>query len=110
MGVYGGFLGIGTTSFLILIFINIFKIDSVKACGNARIVNCSLNFIAMITFILSGKVVFSIAIPAAICSMIGNYIGAGLAIKKENKIMKPLFISLFIILFIKLIYDVISHP
>lgn len=108
MGVYGGFLGIGTTSFLILIFINIFKIDSVKACGNARIVNCCLNLIAMITFILSGKVVFSIAIPAAICSMLGNYIGAGLAIKKENKIMKPLFIGLFVILFIKLIYDIVS--
>lgn len=107
MGVYGGFLGIGTTSFLILIFINIFKIDSVKACGNARIVNCSLNFIAMVTFILSGKVVFSIAIPAAISSMLGNYIGAGLAIKKENKIMKPLFIGLFVILFIKLIYDIV---
>ena len=51
---------------------------------------------------------FQIAIPAAICSMVGNYIGAGLAIKKENKIMKPLFVTMFIVLFIKLIYDVVS--
>lgn len=106
MGFYGGFLGVGTTSFLILIFINFFKISSIKACGNARIVNCCLNLVAMSTFLFSGKIIFQIAIPAAICSMLGNYIGAGLAIKKENKIMKPLFIIIFIVLFIKLICDI----
>lgn len=105
MGFYGGFLGVGTTSFLILIFINFFQISSIKACGNARIINCCLNLVAMSTFLFSGKIVFQIAIPAAICSMLGNYIGAGLAIKKENKIMKPLFIIIFIVLFIKLIVD-----
>lgn len=109
MGFYGGFLGVGTTSFLILIFINFFKLSSIKACGNARIVNCCLNLVAMGTFLFSGKIVFQIAIPAAICSMIGNYIGAGLAIKKENKIMKPLFILIFIVLFIKLICDLIRN-
>ena len=109
MGFYGGFLGVGTTSFLILIFINFFKLPSIKACGNARIVNCCLNLVAMITFLISGKIIFEIAIPSAICSMIGNYIGAELAIKKENKIIKPLFIIIFTILFIKLIYDLIVH-
>lgn len=107
MGFYGGFLGVGTTSFLILIFINFFKLSSIKACGNARIVNCCLNLVAMSTFLFSGKIIFEIAIPAAICSMLGNYIGAGLAIKKENRIIKPLFILIFIGLFIKLIYDLI---
>ncbi len=107
MGFYGGFLGVGTTSFLILIFIHFFKLSSIKACGNARIVNCCLNLVAMSTFLFSGKIMFEIAIPAAICSMLGNYIGAGLAIKKENKIMKPLFIIIFIGLFIKLICDLI---
>ncbi len=105
MGFYGGFLGVGTTSFLILIFINFFKLTSVKACGNARIINCCLNLVAMGTFLFSGKIIFEIAIPAAICSMLGNYIGAGLAIQKENKIIKPLFMIIFIGLFIKLIYD-----
>lgn len=106
MGIYGGFLGVGTTSFLILIFINILKINSINACGNARVVNCALNLIAMITFFFSGKIIFSIAIPAAVCSMLGNYIGAGLAIRKENKIIRPLFIILFVVLLVKLIYDI----
>lgn len=109
MGFYGGFLGVGTTSFIILIFINVFKLTSIKACGNARIVNCCLNLVAMITFWVSAKIIFEIAIPAAICSIIGNYIGSGLAIKKENKIIKPLFIIIFTILFIKLLYDLIIN-
>lgn len=109
MGFYGGFLGVGTTSFIILIFINIFKLTSIKACGNARIVNCCLNLVAMITFLLSGKIIFNVAIPAATCSIIGNYIGAELAIRKENKIIKPLFIIIFTILFVKIIYDLIMN-
>ena len=105
MGFYGGFLGVGITSFLILVFINIFKISSIKACGNARIVNGGINIVAMTTFLISGKVNFIVAIPAAISAILGNYIGAGLAIKKENKIIKPLFVIIFIILFIKLILE-----
>lgn len=38
IGLYGGTIGIGTTSILILIFIKIFNIDQVKATGNARII------------------------------------------------------------------------
>lgn len=74
-----------------------------------EIVNCCLNLVAMSTFLFSGKIVFEIAIPVAISSMLGNYIGAGLAIKKENKIIKPLFIIIFIVLFIKLICDLILN-
>lgn len=107
IGLYGGTIGVGTTSILILIFIKIFGIDQIKAVGNARIINCSLNLIAMITFLINKKVMFMIAIPATISSMLGNYVGAGLAMKKTNKIIKPLLIIIFIVLYIELIIETV---
>ncbi len=92
----------------ILIFVLIIK-GNVKNLLNDNKIEESLSKIKLLIFsiLFSGKIMFEIAIPAAICSMLGNYIGAGLAIKKENKIMKPLFIIIFIGLFIKLIFDLI---
>lgn len=107
IGLYGGTIGIGTTSILILIFIKIFNIDQVKAAGNARIINCLLNLVAMITFLLDKKIMFAVAIPATISSMLGNYIGAGLAMKKANKIIEPMLKIIFCILFIELIIETI---
>lgn len=107
IGIYGGTIGVGTTSILILIFIKIFNVDQVKASGSARIINCSLNLIAMITFLINRKVMFIIAIPATISSMLGNYVGAGLAMKKMNKIIEPLLKIIFVVLFIELIIETI---
>lgn len=107
IGLYGGTIGVGLTSILILIFIKIFNIDSIKASGNARIITCALNLVAMITFILEKKIIFTIAIPATISSMLGNYVGAGLAMKKSNKIMGPLLKIIFVILFIELVIETV---
>ncbi len=107
VGIYSGTIGIGSISILILIFIKIFKIDQVKSSGNANIIVCSLNFVAMITFILNKKVILSVAIPATISSMLGHYVGAGLAMKKAHKIIEPLLKIIFVILFIELIIQTI---
>ena len=102
-GLYAGTIGVGATSILILIFIKLFNTNSVIAAGNARIINCLLNLVAMITFLLDKKIMFAIAIPATISSMIGNYIGAGLAMKKANKLIEPLLKIIFLVLLVELI-------
>lgn len=107
IGIYGGTIGVGTTSILILVFIKIFKIEQLKASGNARIINCSLNLVAMMTFLLNKKIMFAVAIPATISSMLGNYVGAGLAMKKGNKIIEPLLRIIFVVLFIELLIETI---
>ncbi|NRW85926.1 putative membrane protein YfcA [Clostridium beijerinckii] len=51
------------------------------------------NVAALIAYILNGKVLFMIGIPAAICASLGNYLGAHFAIKSGAKIIKPNNIS-----------------
>jgi uncharacterized membrane protein YfcA len=107
LGVYGGVLGAGVASFIILALTSVFKMSTKSAIGNSRIFNCLIDLTAMINFFISGNVILWIAVPAALCSIIGNVVGASVALKSSEKIMKPLFIIVFAGLFIKLLIDII---
>lgn len=107
IGFYDGFFGPGTGAFLILVYTYLMKYDFVVANANAKVVNLASNFAAVVTFIASGKVLFIIAIPAAICGICGNMLGSYLVVKKGNKYIRPVFISVLVLLFLKIIYDYI---
>lgn len=103
VGAYDGFFGPGTGTFLIIGFTLFIGVNVVTASGNAKIVNLASNLAALITYIINGKVVFAIGIPAAICSVLGNYLGAQMAIKGGAKIIRPIIIVVMILLIIKVL-------
>lgn len=103
IGAYDGFFGPGTGTFLVLAFTTICGFNMITASGNAKIVNLASNFAALIVYLLNGKVAFAIGIPAAICAVAGNYIGAHLAIKNGSKFIKPIILLVIGLLFIKVI-------
>ncbi|WP_198543736.1 TSUP family transporter [Petroclostridium xylanilyticum] len=78
------------------------------ASGNAKIVNLSSNIAAVITFLMNGKVMFIVGIPAALCCILGHWVGSGLAIKNGAKVIRPAFIGVLAILFIKIGMDLIK--
>lgn len=105
IGIYDGFFGPGTGTFLILIYTGIIGFDLITASGNAKVVNLASNVAAFITFALHGKIVWSIGIPAALFGIAGNWIGAGLAIKGGKKIIRPMFMLVLALLMVKIGYD-----
>ncbi|ACD23150.1 sulfite exporter TauE/SafE family protein [Clostridium botulinum] len=107
LGAYDGFFGPGTGTFLVICFTGILGFNLITASGNAKIVNLASNFSALIAYILGGKVMFSIGVPAAVCAIAGNYLGAHLAIKNGDKIIKPIIFVAIGLLFIKIIFDLI---
>ena len=52
---------------------------------------------------MSGNVPYAVAIPCAISNVLGNYLGAGFAIKKGAKIIRPLMICVVAVLILKLL-------
>lgn len=106
IGLYDGLIGPGTGTFLIFGFTMIIGLDYISASGNAKIVNLSSNFAAAVNFILSGKVLWIIAIPAALFNILGNYFGSNYAIKNGNKAIKKMLIFVLIGIFTKLIFDI----
>lgn len=105
IGIYDGFFGPGTGTFLILAFTTVLGFDLKRACGNTKIVNLTTNVSALVVFILAGQVYYAVAIPAMFFSILGNWLGSGLAIKKGARFVRPVMIFVLCLLFIKMIYD-----
>lgn len=105
IGAYDGFFGPGTGTFLVIAFTSLCRFNIVTASGNAKIVNLASNLAALIVYITNGKVEIAIGIPAAICAVAGNYLGAHYAIKNGAKFIKPIILSVIAMLFIKVIFS-----
>lgn len=103
IGIYDGFYGPGTGTFLILILTGAARMDTRTAAGTTKVINLSSNVAALITYIINGKVVYSIGLAASVFSIAGHYIGAGLVTRNGQKIVRPVILTVLTILFIKII-------
>ena len=108
VGGYDGFYGPGTGTFLLLIFCNFAKMDLRTASGNVKVVNLSPNVGAVVTSIMACKVLFPIGIIAAVFSMTGHYLGAGLTIKNGSKIVRPVIFVVLALLAVKIILELVG--
>ncbi len=59
-------------------------------------------------FILAGQIYYEVAIPATLFSILGNWLGSGLAIKNGAKFIRPVMIFVLCLLLFKLAYDLFS--
>ncbi len=105
LGLYDGFFGPGTGTFLILAYTGIVGFDLVTASGNAKIVNLPSTVAALVTYALGRKSLFRLGIPAARFGIAGNWIGSGLALKRGAKIIRPMFFVALGILLCKVLWD-----
>ena len=108
IGAYDGFFGPGTGTFLILIYVSVLGFDLLTSMGNAKLVNLSSNLASLVVFIVEGKIIYAIGIPAALCAIAGHYIGSGFAIKKGRTIVRPMLLVVLILLLSKIIVDLFA--
>ena len=108
IGMYDGFFGPGTGTFLILAFTTVLGFDLKRACGNTKIVNLTTNIAALLMFIGAGQIYYAVAITATVFSIMGNWVGSGLAIKNGAKFIRPVMIFVLCLLFIRLAYDLFT--
>ncbi len=81
IGTYDGFFGPATGSFFILSLNIVLGMELVQASGTTKVLNLASNLGALATFASGGVVLYALAIPCAIGSIIGNQLGAYFAIK-----------------------------
>ncbi len=108
LGAYDGFYGPGTGTFLLLIFCHLAKMDLRTASGNVKLVNFSSNIGSVITAAVAGKVLFPIGLIAAVFSIAGHYIGAGMTIKNGAKIVRPVILVVLALLAAKIILELLG--
>ena len=107
VGGYDGFYGPGTGTFLLLIFCNFAKMDLRTASGNVKVVNFSSNVGAVVTSLMAGKVLIPVGLIAAAFSITGHYLGAGLTIKNGAKIVRPVILTVLVLLAVKVVTELI---
>ena len=103
IGIYDGFYGPGTGTFLLLVFTKLGKLNMEKATGNVKVVNLSSNISALVTFILAGKILWGLGLAASCFSIAGHYVGAGMVVNNGVKIIKPIILVVLVLLLIKVV-------
>jgi uncharacterized membrane protein YfcA len=107
LGLYDGFFGPGTGTFLIIIFVSVFQLNFMHAAVSAKLVNVATNFAALALFMYNGVIRFDIAIPLAVLNITGSLLGARLALKKGSEFIRVLFLIIVSLMILRFAYDVI---
>lgn len=103
IGMYDGFYGPGTGTFLILLLTEAARYTMKEASGITKAINGCSNAFALATFLIHGRVILPLGIVAAICSIAGNYLGSGMVLTKGQKIVRPLMLVVVAIMFVKIL-------
>ena len=103
VGLYDGFYGPGTGTFLIVAFTVFARLNIRTANAQAKVINLTTNITSLTIFILNGQVIFLLGLAAALCNMAGNYVGAGLAMTKGSRVTRPVIILVLCLLFLKVL-------
>lgn len=106
IGFYDGFFGPGTGSFLIFIFIGIFGFNFLAASAAAKVVNVATNLSALLYFGYKGYILYEVAIPMAVCSILGSQLGTRTALKHGTAFVRVLFLVVVTGIILKFGYDI----
>ena len=103
IGAYDGFYGPGTGTFLILVFAGPLKMHMKHSAGISKVVNLAADIGALLTFTASGKVNVALGVAAALFCMAGSYFGSGLVVNNGQKIVRPVILTVLVMLFAKIL-------
>jgi uncharacterized protein len=107
IGFYDGFIGPGTGSFLVLMFVSLLGFDFMNASAHAKMVNLATNAASIIYFASSGHILYELALPMAACNMLGGFIGTRFALLKGNRFIRVFFLCVVCATILRFGYEVI---
>ncbi len=105
IGIYDGFYGPGTGTFLIISFTVFAGMTINSANAQAKVINLTTNITSLTVFFLNGQVLIPLGLAGAVCNMAGSWVGSGLAISKGAKIVRPLILLVLLLLLVKILFD-----
>jgi uncharacterized protein len=101
IGLYDGFFGPGTGSFLMLLFIRLYGFDFLHASAGARAINVATNAGALVFFGIHGEIHWGLGIGLGACNAAGSVLGVHTAVKHGSTFVRGVFIAIVIALIAK---------
>lgn len=107
VGVYDGFYGPGTGTFLMILLTSAAKLSLQKAAGVTKAINLTTNITALVVYFVNGKDILLLGLAAGCFSILGNYVGAQCFSKSGAKLVRPIMIFVLVIFFVKTILELL---
>lgn len=107
VGVYDGFYGPGTGTFLMMLLPALAHQDVRTAAGTTKAINLSTNVAALVVFLVNGAVLLPLGLAAGAFNIVGNYIGSGKFTKAGSSIVRPIMLVVLVLFAAKLIFDLV---
>ena len=108
IGIYDGFYGPGTGTFLLLLLTGVAHMGLKEANGITKAINLTTNLTALAVYLMNGKVIFLLGLTAGLFSIAGNYLGAKCFDKGGAKFVKPLMLVVLMIFFVKTLSEIMA--
>ena len=105
IGAYDGFFGPGTGTFAMLAFVMLCREPVTRATGDAKVLNFGSNLAAVISFALHGRVVVAIALPMAVAQLVGGFVGARIAVRGGERLIRATVLLVVLGLVAKVAWD-----
>lgn len=108
IGIYDGFYGPGTGTFLLLLLTGLAHMKLNDAAGATKVINLSTNIAALVTYLINGKVLLTLGLVAGVFGIAGNWLGARSFTKNGSKIVKPLIGVVLAVFFVRIIWEMVT--
>lgn len=108
IGLYDGFVGPGTGSFLVFLLVGAVGLSFLHASATAKAVNTMTNLAALLLFGLTGHVLWRLGAAMAVCNLAGAQLGARLAIRRGSAWVRRVFLVVVAALIVRLAVDVLA--
>ena len=107
IGMYDGFYGPGTGTFLILLLTALAHLRLGEANGIAKAINLTTNISSLAVYLMNGKVLLLLGFVAGLCGIAGNYIGVTFFQQKGSKAVKPIMLTVLALFFIRILSEIL---
>jgi uncharacterized protein len=101
IGLYDGFFGPGTGSFLMFVFVRFYGYDFLHASAAARLLNVATNATALAYFGSRGLVMWQVGAGMAVCNVAGAMVGARWALRGGSGMVRKVFIAVVSLLILR---------
>lgn len=102
LGVYDGFFGPGTGTYLILLFVAVCRLPLAEAAGTTKVVNLTTNVAALAVFLANGTVLVPLGLAAGLFGMAGAWVGTTFFMGKGVKVIRPVMLVVLAVFFVRL--------
>ena len=97
-GFYNGLIGPGTGTIMVFAFVSFLGLDFLKSSAVSKAANVSADISSWTVLLLSGFVLWALALPLVIGNMLGSYIGSHMAIRKGQAFVRAVFLVIVLAL------------